>query len=178
MPAFPAKFQVTCLLALSLSVSMGSSHAQLVSTDPDWQEIAVVPAPPALNGANLKQLVPFEVSAYSDLRWSVVPASIQISGDGLVRYVVVAQSASGLINALYETINCNKAEFKTHARYNANGGWVSVGDPQWRSMYDNLPSKHALMLAKQGACVGNAPAQNATDMVQALKKTSASTNER
>lgn len=177
MHAFLVKFRVILLLTLSLTVGMTASHAQLVSTDPDWKETEV-PAPPALNATDLKRLIPFEVSANSELRWSVDPASIKITDDGLVRYVVVARSPTGLINALYETINCNKAEFNTYARYNANGGWSTVENPQWRSMYDKLPSRHALMLAKQGACVGNSSAQSATEMVQALKKTGTSTNER
>ncbi len=177
MHAFLVRFRVIFLFTLSLTVGMTASHAQLVSTDPDWKETEV-PAPPALNATDLKRLIPFEVSANSELRWSVDPASIKITDDGLVRYVVVARSPTGLINALYETINCNKAEFKTYARYNANGGWATVENPQWRSMYDKLPSRHALMLAKQGACVGNAPAQSATEMVQALKKTGTSAIER
>lgn len=177
MHAFLAKSRVVLLLVLSLSAGMAPCYAQLVSTDPDWQETEV-PAPPILNVADLTRLVPFEVSANSELRWAVDPVSIKITSDGLVRYVVVARSPSGLINALYETINCNKAEFKTYARYNANGGWATVENPQWRSMYDKLPSKHALMLAKQGACVGKSAAQSATEMVQALKKTGSSANER
>lgn len=175
MFAFLVRFRVILLLALSLCTGMTVSHAQMVSTDPDWKE-AEVPAPPALNVTDLKRLVPFEVSAHSELRWAVDPAAITITDDGLVRYVVVARSTSGLINALYEAINCNKAEFKTYARYNAHGGWVTVEAPQWRSLYDKLPSRHALMLAKQGACVGHATAQSATEMVQTLKKFGSSAN--
>ncbi len=161
---------------LSLLAS-ASCIAQLVSTDPDWKETEV-PPPPTFNAASLPRLVPFDVSINSELRWAVDPATIKISEDGLIRYVVVARSVSGTVSALYETINCGKAEFKTYARYNANGGWAAVENPEWRSMHDKLPSKHALMLAKQGACVGNGAANSADDVVRALKRTSPSSYER
>ena len=159
------------VLLLSLFAGLTASHAQLTSTDPDWKEADVPPAP-VYDAATLTRLVPFEVSIDSDLRWGIDPSSIHISNDGLVRYVVVARSQSGVINAFYETINCNKAEFKIHARHSGKGAWAIVERPDWRSMYDKAASsKHALVLAKQGACMGNATAQNATIMMHAIKNT-------
>lgn len=158
------------LVLLSFFAGLTASHAQLPSTDPDWKEADAPPAP-ALDAATLTRLVPFEVNINSDLRWGIDPTSIQISNDGLVRYVVVARSQSGVINAFYETINCNKAEFNIHARHSGKGGWALVERPDWRSLNDNALSKHALMLAKQGACVGNSAAQNAALMMHAIKNT-------
>lgn len=159
------------VLLLSLFASLPASHAQLTSTDPDWKETDA-PTAPVLDAATLTRLVPFEVSIDSDLRWGIDPSSIHISNDGLVRYVVVARSQSGVINAFYETINCNKAEYKIHARHSGKGGWAIVERQNWRSLHDKTPpSKHALMLAKQGACTGNATAQNATLMMHAIKNT-------
>ncbi|MEO6293328.1 MAG: CNP1-like family protein [Burkholderiaceae bacterium] len=158
---------------MSFFAGLTASHAQLSSADPDWKEADVPPAP-TFDAATLTRLVPFEVSIDSDLRWGIDPTSIQINNDGLVRYVVVARSQSGVINAFYESINCNKAEFKIHARHSGKGGWAIVERPDWRSMYDKAPpSKHALMLAKQGACMGNATAQNATLMMHSIKNTGA-----
>ena len=158
------------VLVLSLFAGLSASHAQLPSTDPDWQEADAPPAP-VFDIATLTRLVPFEVSIDSDLRWGIDPTSIQINNDGLVRYVVVARSQSGVINAFYESINCNKAEFKIHARHNGKNGWAIVERPDWRSLYDKAPSKHALMLAKQGACTGTSAAQSATLMMHAIKNT-------
>ena len=165
------------VLVLSLFAGSTASQAQLVSTDPDWKEADAPPAP-IFDAATLTRLVPFDVSIDSDLRWGIDPTSVHIGNDGLVRYVVVARSRSGVINALYETINCNKGEFKIHARHNGKGGWVVVEQPDWRSIYDKAPSKHALMLAKQGACTGNATPQNITLMMQAIKNTLPTVNER
>jgi hypothetical protein len=165
------------VLLLSLFAGPIAGHAQLLSMDPDWKEADAPPAP-TFDAATLARLVPFEVSIESELRWGIDPTSIQISNDGLVRYVVVARSQSGVINAFYETINCNKAEFKIYARHSGKGEWAVVERPDWRSLYDKAPSKHALMLAKQGACVGNSTAQNATLMMHALKNTGPSVYDR
>ena len=89
---------------------------------------------------------------------------------------MVARSQSGVLNALYEVINCSNGELKTYARIvgkeveAAGKAWVAVQDPQWKSMYD-VPSKHALALAKQGVCTGNTAAQNVNEIVTSLKKT-------
>ncbi len=97
-------------------------------------------------------------------------------GDGLVRYVAMARSQSGALNALYEVINCSNGEVKTYARIvakklkMAGKAWGIVADPKWKSMYD-APSKHALALAKQGVCTGNTAAQNVNEILASLKKT-------
>ena len=166
---FFIRFASALLIGLTLTMP---SFAQLLATDPDWQE-SEAPPPPALN---FKGLVPFEVSTVSNLNWALDASAITIVGDGLVRYVVVARSPSGVFNALYEVINCSKGELKTYARIVGKEAdaetkkWVAVQDPQWKSMYD-VPSKHALALAKQGVCTGNTAAQTVSEIVTSLKKT-------
>jgi CNP1-like family len=161
---------VTTLLVFSAFVT--SSNAQLLATDPDWKE-SDAPAPAALN---LKDLVPFEVSTTSNLTWALDPTAVTIVGDGLVRYVVVARSQSGVLNALYEAINCSNGTLKTYARIVAkesevaSKNWTIVSDPQWKSLRE-LPSKHALELAKQSVCTGDTAVQTVNEIVTALKKT-------
>lgn len=161
--------------AFSVATSLTSfaQTAPLLSTDPDWVE-SEAPPPPKVN---LKGLLPFEVTAASSLTWGLDLASTTIVGDGLVRYVVVARSQTGVINALYEAINCGKNEYKTYARISgkeedfSSKAWANVKDPQWVSFYDSLPSKHAPALAKQGACTGKTAAQSVDEIATALKKT-------
>jgi hypothetical protein len=158
--------------ALICSAFASASYSQLLATDPDWKE-SEAPAPAALN---LKGLVPFEVLRTSHLSWALDASAVKVVGDGLVRYVAVARSSSGTLNALYEVINCSNGEVKTYARIVSKEAeavgkaWVVVADPKWISMYD-APSKHALALAKQGVCTGNTAAQNVNEIVASLKKT-------
>lgn len=159
------------LLVIGLTLT-SSGFAQLLATDPDWKE-SEAPPPAALN---LKGLVPFEVSTTSNLSWALDPAAVTIVGDGLVRYFAIARSQSGVLNALYEVINCSNGTVKTYARIvakesdTAAKNWTIVSDPQWKSLRE-LPSKHALELAKQGVCTGDTAAQNVNEIVASLKKT-------
>ncbi len=148
-------------------VSSMAAQAAMPELDPDWKE-ADVPTPPAFSTS---QLLPIEMPSYVSLKFGVDPATLSITPDGIVRYVMVATNASGSVNAMYEGIRCATGEVKTYARSNASGVWTPVKEPPWRNLTDNLPSKHALALARQGACDGRAAAASSTaDIIKALKR--------
>ena len=160
-------------LALLLGVTC-AAWAQPTVDNPDWKE-SEVPAPPAFD---VSKLITFEVSPTASLVYGVDPASIRISNsDGVVRYVVVASSASGARNVMYEGIRCSTGEFKTYGRYSPEGRWSMVSNAEWRSLYENMPSRHALRFAKAGACNNAAPATSVDVLVKQLKNPlSAATN--
>lgn len=154
-----------CLLAL-LATGFGV-HAQGVSDNPDWQETEVA-APPAFN---LDKLLNLEMPPYVTLRFGIDPATLVITPDGIVRYVVVASNASGSVTAFYEGIRCATGEVKTYARASGPGLWTANKEPQWRQLNDNLPSRHALAFARQGACDGRAAAATSVaDILRAMRK--------
>jgi CNP1-like family len=140
---------VACIALLLASSVVWPQSADL---DPDWKE-SNVPPPPAFDR---DKLVAIEMPAFLTLKYGVDPATIKLSEDGVVRYVVVASSSSGALNAFYEGIRCTTAEFKTYARYNPSGQWNPVSSPQWRSVWDTQSSKHTRVLAFQGVCKGKA----------------------
>lgn len=150
---------------IGLALATLSTMAQMV-TDPDWKESQEPQAPTF----STDQLIPIEMPVYISVRMGVDPATFTVTPDGIVRYVVVAMNASGSTSAMYEGIRCASAEVKTYARYAPGGPWSPVPDPQWRGLFDNQPSRHALLLARQGLCDGRTPAGNsAAAIVNALK---------
>lgn len=154
-----------CAAALLLTLSP-PVWSQFAGDEPEWKE-SDVPPPPAFD---VGKLVSFDVSLNSSLVFGVDPASIRITNsDGVVRYVMVATSASGARNVMYEGIRCATGEFKTYARYSADGRWTPVDNPEWRSMFGNIPSKHPLRLAKAGVCDNAAPATSVSEIVSRLK---------
>lgn len=153
------------LAMLSLALVSGHASAQLLFGEAEWQE-ATAPPPPALN---LKGLVPFDGPVNSTLQFGVDISTLQIGKDGVVRYVVVATSPSGTVNAMYEGIRCASAQVKTYARHNPASGWVLAQAPEWRSLYGNTPSNHSLRLASQGVCTGAAPASSVSDIARSLR---------
>ncbi len=151
----------------SLLVFYSVLHAEIVPLDPDWQE-AEVPAPPAFSR---DKLLPLNMPIYVTLQFGIDPATIAVSSDGIVRYVVVASSTSGSVSAFYEGIRCGTGEVKTYARASNTGTWTLIKDAQWRGLNDNQPSKHAWVFARQGACEGRAAAaSSAQDIIRAMKK--------
>jgi hypothetical protein len=151
-------------VALAFLLAAAAVHAQLVPPDPDWRE-ADAPPPPALK---TEGLIPLEIPG-SGLRYGVDPSSVSVTGDGVVRYVVVATSSSGAINALYEGIHCSTGEFKVYARLNAGSGWVIAKDPIWHAFEDVPQSRHSLLVARTAACMGHGPNGTAAQVVHDLR---------
>jgi CNP1-like family len=154
------------LAVLVATLACGWVNAQFLADDPDWKE-AEVPAPPAFD---LKRLVPLSMPVQSQLKWGVDPATVKISPDGVVRYVVVAQSSSGVVNAMYEGIRCNKAEFRRYARFNADSGWVKSSDSDWTSLRSSSGSRHPQVLAKEGLCDGAALPSSVNEALRRLRQ--------
>lgn len=150
--------------ALLLVLAGSATHAQLAPVDPDWRE-AEAPPPPALK---LDGLIPLDVPR-SALRFGVDPASVSLGSDGIVRYVVVATSHTGTVNALYEGLRCNSGEFKVYARHNPGSGWTVAKDSPWRPLHEAKTASHSLIIARQGACIGRGANRSATQIVRDLR---------
>jgi CNP1-like family len=147
-------------------LASAGAFAQLAPQDPDWKEVET-PAPPAFSR---DKLLPLEMPNYTALKFGVDPATLSVSTDRVVRYVVVATSSTGVVNAMYEGLRCDVGEFKTYARWSARGEWATVKDPSWRPLTDNNISRHALAFARQGACEGRAAAAgSAAEIVRRLR---------
>jgi hypothetical protein len=163
------RMKPTDLAALALTLIVQGAAAQTL-TDTDRKE-SEAPPPPAFN---TKQLIPIDMPKYVTLRFGVDPATLSITPDGIVLYVVVAINPAGSINAMYEGIRCATGEVKTFARYTTGGKWAVAANPEWQSLEANLPSRHAVALARQGLCEGHSAA---TRSVPAMIKLLISTNQ-
>jgi hypothetical protein len=152
--------------AVALILLCGASvFAQLVPQDPDWKELDVPPPSFSKDG-----LIAVDMPAFVSLKFGIDPATLSVSTDRIVRYVMVAISPSGAVSAMYEGLRCSQSEFKTYARWSASGKWLQAKDPQWRPLNDNNTSHHALALARQGACDGRAAAaSSAVEILYKLK---------
>jgi hypothetical protein len=151
-------------VAWALMLASAAALAQVPPEDPDWRE-AEAPPPPALE---LEGLIPLDMPR-SALRFGVAPASVSVGSDGVVRYVVVATSATGAVNALYEGLRCNSAEFKVYARHSGSGGWTLAKDSSWRPLHDAPNSRHSMQVARNGACIGRSPNHSAAQIVRDLR---------
>jgi hypothetical protein len=151
-------------LLLLLAIGSCAANAQLVPLDPDWKEVEAPPAPPLRTTG----LVAIEVPGTS-LHFGVDPDSITLDRDGVVRYVMVATSDSGALNANYEGIRCATGEFRVYARHGSGDGWTIVKDTQWRALSQQPGARHTMEIARTGVCVGQAPNRSPSQIVRDLK---------
>jgi hypothetical protein len=145
----------------ALLLAAAAAQAQVPADDPDWREAEAPPAP----ALKLDGLIPLDISG-SALRFGVDPTSIRIGEDGIVRYIVVATSATGVVNAIYEGIRCDNGQVKVYARHSAAGGWNVVKDAKWRPLQDQ---RYSLVIARTGACTGRAANQSPARIVRDLR---------
>lgn len=132
----------------------------------EWQEEAV-PPPPEFD---IRRLVPLDMPHYMSLRFGVDPKTMSVTGDGVVRYVVVAyREGTQTVNAFYEGVRCATDEYKTYARYSGDQ-WNAVTMPEWKRI-DDRNSVYTHQLAKQSLCAGGrAPRSTVADMIRELKQ--------
>lgn len=149
-------------MAAVLAFTTCMAQAQLAPLDPDWKEAQIPPPPPLRTEKLIKLEMP-----QSTLRFGVDPASIALGADGIVRYVVVATSSSGAVNAFYEGIHCSTGEVRVYARYNPSSGWAMVADERWGQLHE-AASRHSLLIARTGACIGNGTNTSAQQIVRDL----------
>ena len=122
------------LLAILVGFAWAPASAQLRDEDPDWMENEVPPAPEF----DRKRLIRYEVPVGRDMEFGVDPTTITIGKDGVIRYVVVASSQSGSVNAMFEAVRCTTGQFKTYARRTADSAWSQVSHPRLRrSLFHN-----------------------------------------
>lgn len=145
------------LLAAFLAMAALHAPSRAQQADPpEWKE-AEVPPPPAFKTDGL---LPFQIGQATSLRFGVDPDTLTVGQDGVVRYVMVAQSASGATNVWYEGVRCTTAEVKTYAHWAAStsttaAGWQVRADADWRSLLGSSASRPALVLAREALCNGS-----------------------
>lgn len=150
--------------AATLLLAASAASAQYVDPALDWKE-ADVPQAPAFDSA---RLIPIDAPRGSSLKFGIDPETISIGADGVVRYVVIASSAQGANNVLYEGIRCSTGEYRLYARWLGND-WSPARGSDWQSLYANMPSKHPLAIAQAGVCTGRAPNGPVATLVRALR---------
>ncbi len=154
--------------ALLFAFASMAALAQGRVEEKEWKE-ADAPPPPSFE---VSRLIPFEVSAGSSLKFGVDPSTLAIGADGVLRYVMVARSPSGTVNAMYEGLRCSTGEYKTYARYNASGGWNAVSDPKWEPLRGSGRSMYTFQMARQGACPDGGTPVRLDEVLRELRRPS------
>ena len=152
-------------LAVSIFLIGSAAFGQLFPQSPDWRE-SDVPPPPAFD---LNRLIKVPAPQGSSLKYGLDPNTLTITAEGIVRYVIVASSADGGQNVMYEGIRCSTAQHRVYARYSAATGWTVLPESDWKPLYNAAASRHAVTLSEAGVCKDRAVNRSASYIVRALK---------
>jgi hypothetical protein len=119
----------------------------------------VVPPPPLERARLVEMKLP--AAAETDFRFFVDASSVSVGPDRIVRYVLVARSASGVENVTYEGIRC-PAEYRIYAVARADGSWGGRAS-EWRPIPRDArasqstlsrqyfcPARQAILSAEEG----------------------------
>ncbi|MEJ8846481.1 CNP1-like family protein [Variovorax rhizosphaerae] len=136
----------------------------MTASDGEWKETDA-PPPPAFAES---RAIPIEMPDRTLLKFSIDPATIAITSDGVVRYVVLASREGGASSAYYEGVRCSTDEVKTYARFN-DGKWDGAKNPEWKP-YRHIRSGYVARLTYQGLCRGHAPQVSVRETVELLRR--------
>lgn len=158
---------------LALTLAAAFAAAACSTTKPqeqsDWerrnlQSVTTEEAvdPPAYPAA--KDLLEFSVGGGDRFRFFIDAASLTVSKEGLVRYVLVARSPEGVDNVSFEGLRCASAEQRLYAVARPDHTW-SGARGTWRPV--SLPRHVAL--ARDYFCPQKEPIRDAYEGVLALQ---------
>jgi len=109
-------------------------------------------------------LLEFSVGASGEFRFFVDKSSLSVGGDGIVRYVLVARSSSGVDNVSYEGLRCESAEVRRYAAGEKDATWrASTGTWQPIALRWNR------VLHREYFCPQNIAIRRADEGVRALE---------
>ena len=159
------------LAALALATHATFGIAQLKSDHEieverrGWKEGEYrLPAPPS--GENLQE---FYVSATTQFRFFIDQQSLSVGKDGVVRYTLLARSASGAENVTYEGIRCSEGSVRIYAYGRPGGGW-NERDSDWRPIEARTMQRWHNALWREYFCPQKVPIYDPAEGIDALRR--------
>jgi hypothetical protein len=115
-----------------------------------------------------ENLIEFFVSGSSSFRFFVDAASLARGADGVIRYTMVARSASGVSNVSYEGIRCATGSYKIYA-YGNDGRWTAR-DSEWREIEPKSVQRWHNELQKNYFCLNGSMILSTEEGLNALRR--------
>ena len=141
------KAHLSTLLLASCWLCHAQAQAQVRDEFTPWEEIAQTP--PAEFSTD--ELITVDNPTRSQLTYGVVPSTVVVGEDKVVRYVLVAKSKTGAMNVQYEGIRCDIGAVKVYANWRASNGWRMRATPDWIELR-LAPSRYAQSMARDALC--------------------------
>jgi len=118
--------------------------------------------PPAYPAA--RNLLEYSVAGADGFRFFIDRASLTVSKEGLVRYVLVARSPEGVDNVSFEGLRCASAEQRLYAVARPDHSWSAA-----RSAWRPVSTPRHVALAREYFCPQKEPIRDANEGILALQ---------
>lgn len=161
----PARLALMLTLLSCVNASAGLLRDDEPPAEPREESAVVLPAAP-----KKEDLLRYEVSATSSMRFAIDAKSVSVVDDDIVRFTSVITSDSGASNVSYEGIRCKSEERKLYASGRSDGSWNAFPDPEWRPLSKAGANSYQATLMKDFFCDGGTVAGKAPAMVERLKR--------
>ena len=151
------------LLAIGVAAPEGAAQAQL-TTRPIERMQEQAPEPPEEDAGESPVELPAFPRAESmvELDRGLFDGGVRIFLDsealsqpapGVVRYTMLLVSSEGSGNLFYESINCDRDEWRTLAFGTREGGFEAIRQPRWRTLDAGASTGHRRALARYYVCI-------------------------
>lgn len=167
MRKFLSLFRGRPLLAVLFPLLLTPAHAGFEEDyeKQAWQEVQYqLPAAP-----KKETLIPFYVSASTENRFFVDATSVSVASDGVVRYVLVVETAGGARNVSFEGMRCETRERRLYASGRSDGAWSKSRRNEWELLREAVANRHYAALFFDYFCPGGVIVRNAAEAVGALR---------
>lgn len=114
-------------------------------------------------------LVSFPTLPSATLDYAIDTKSVQVTTDGVVRYVAVIRSKQGARNVSFEGIHCSSFESRLYATGRPDGTWVAARNSEWRPIRPYGATAYQGILFRDYLCRDKAPLGDAKEIVQNLR---------
>ncbi|MBK7813356.1 MAG: CNP1-like family protein [Rhodocyclaceae bacterium] len=132
---------------------------------PSESEAAITPPPFPRH----RDLIEFPVSSATTNRFFVDGSTLSPGKDGIVRYVLVIQSAGGATNVSFEGLRCATGEYRVFATGRGDGSWAPARLASWRKIDGITVNRHHVALYREFFCPLSLPIVDAAEGREALR---------
>ena len=158
--------KMLCIWSLLLPIQSAYADFEEDYEAKQWQEI-VVQLPPA---PNKEAFLPFYVSAASGNDFFVDGSSLSVGEDGVIRFVLVVQTAGGAQNISYEGMRCLTRERRIYASGRLDGSWSKSRNNEWTRIRDAVANRQYAALFLDYFCPGGLIVRNPEEARDALRQ--------
>ncbi|KDB10341.1 protein of unknown function CNP1-like protein [Burkholderia sp. lig30] len=144
-----------------------SAFVYLLDRQPEWKENTVNALPPLPQAGDL---LPFDVSQNTPLKFFVDAKSLEVGADGVVRYTVVVTSPAGARNVIYEGVRCDTYEWRQYAGLNEDhDGWDRTVENDWRRIENGELNAYHSALYQDYFCANKMPMAKTKVIIENIK---------